>query len=457
MGHNFKHYFLRIEDYVHFYDLGIEQSLKQTGAVIPLLYHKSIDSRFVGIYQYQPNLGTLYNMVTKNSLSVYEKYSYMISLTRLIITILTNRKPDNEALFLDIRPENLLILRKKPFTLSFLKLFHRTFGMNDQQIYDRVHENTGEHDSRPHNVFSLGLVFFFICFEIPLDNFAIDDMIFFVESFEKNLVDYEIDPVVFKMIRIMLNESPVDRPTLPNILSILKEAVKKNEFLLDKTKFKFNSTYWMMNYEVEIEKFQNQRNQGDLLNREKKNLLKDLLKKINKTYSLKKQKKLEKFISKMEVNGVKKMITEIRDLQMVNVINPNDKFGMINDAEWFDFHESVNYEFNLSKFNRIKYSTFYKNDLLDLKYTAYELINFNQFTKNQKKHKVLFQKDRLVFLDPFDIDIYSEETFDLIDLFLVFIKTEILSLADIHPEILDFSEKSINSKEKKEKKESNNI
>jgi hypothetical protein len=111
---NFQYFYLKVGSQVSLYEIALEKSLKKEKVIVPLLYHKVIDDTFVGIYQYQSNLGTLEDLVIQEELSAYDKISYMKSILEMILLIHQNRDPKINAL-------NLLI---SPTISCYPKVFH---------------------------------------------------------------------------------------------------------------------------------------------------------------------------------------------------------------------------------------------------------------------------------------------------------------------------------------------
>jgi hypothetical protein len=362
---------------------------------------------------------------------------------------------------LDLKPRNLLVLQKSPYSLIFINLLLRN---SDEFSTDFTDFNFIEinYDVRPVNVQHMGILFFYICFEIWLDDFDNSSYVNIVNSFSENIEDYEVDPIIFNLIRVMLNVNPIDRPTLSSIYEILSSMVKLNRFFIDKTKYQLASSFFKMKNEIEMEQFENRSKMEDKQEWNNKNIFEEVITQIDKKIPRKKQTKISAFISKLTRREIKRILDYIRQLNMNQVWNSKDKFEMINDMEWFDFNEPINYKFNINDFNRINNERLYSSELLDLKFLAYEMIAFNKDVKQQDQYYVTFyQNNRFTFIDTIydNISIVSiKEKFNVLDVFFVFVKYEVLNLfkENIKNLNVNFNTEDSNEVEKKEEEETIN-
>lgn len=259
---NFQKYFMRLDDDLLAYELILEQSLKIEGVVLNLLEHKIVRHRFVGIYRYEANRGTLDNLVRNEFLSLFEIYSFMLSIVEIAERTLNDRDPKNPYLSVNIFPTNLLVV---PATRNKLKMVRSLPLVRREVINYFVPEfnlQNGFVDNRSSLVFVMGKVFYFLCFQqLPL-NSSPEFLEHLSSSAGENENGVLIDEKIMHMMRRMLNSSPVDRPTLLEIRKMVQEVKSQFKFFLQIVGEQVSNSFNVMQSEVNVELFKTNASQN---------------------------------------------------------------------------------------------------------------------------------------------------------------------------------------------------
>ena len=318
---NFEKYYMRLDDSPVKYEILLEKSLKIEGIVLHLLEHKIIHRRFVGIYKYEKNLGLLDQYIKTQNPSVYSIYTLMHALTQMLLTIMADRDPKNPFLNINILPTNIMIMDSKT---NLLKLI-RIIPFSQREIMKLSTPETvivsSFVDKRSYHVFLLGKVFYFLCFKIFPTKTDTSLLNFLADYKEEDIDEGEpvIDKRIIYLMRRMLNNSPVDRPPLSEVLDTIDEVKSETTFFLATVKDYMEQLFQKMLSEVEVEKFKNSAKKNNIfLSPHDTNNIEILP---------------EGMIEKEEeaLRNKSKMIQEMLNLKIKEEINVNDKFGMIKD------------------------------------------------------------------------------------------------------------------------------
>jgi hypothetical protein len=351
---NFQEYFMKIRRNVSIYELGLQKSLRSHNVVLKILEHKVIDKTFVGIYRFEKNNGTLKDAVFSGKLSQYDKYSYMLRIAILLKKIHYDRDPKNEKLELDMSPSNFILLNKKPYSVEFIDLLKSEYEeyaeeFNEENLLKEQSYNVSTDsfvDAKAKNIFSMGLLFYFICFEEILDspNDFDQENLRTLNQRPGNIHKSFFNEKFINLIREMLNFNPIDRPKLVVIINLLKEMKENKEFMFQGLNEILEKTYIQMAREVQQETFINAevRNREEV-NKFKKVSLEDKMNrieaKIMKLSNSKQKKKIQDFIKNYNQKRSivsNEIISKAKDMQLKYLTKIADKFGMINDMDNLD-------------------------------------------------------------------------------------------------------------------------
>ena len=350
---NFQKYFMKIRRNVTVFELGLEKSLRSYSVMLKILQHKVIKNTFVGIYKFEKNRGSLKDAVMSGQLTQYDKYSYMLNIARILRTIHFDRDPKTSDLDINLSPSNFLLMEKMPYSVELIDLIE---GREDFRK-DHVDELTllgGQKelirinymlDARARNVFGLGRLFFFICFEELLD--SADDFdpenLKTLNSREGQLHRSHFNEKFMNVLRGMLNGNPIDRPKLEVVIDLLEEQKKRAEFLMQGIHEVIKRTYVKMTREVQQETFLNIEMQSHdpekfkKVNLEDKMLaVKGRIMKLAQSVSKKYQKKLKDKYLKYREFFAAEVISQMKRSTLKFMNKPSDKFGMINDMDNLD-------------------------------------------------------------------------------------------------------------------------
>ena len=335
---NFEKYFLKIRDQITNYELALEKSLKMKNIVINLLYHKVVNGRYVGIYKFSGHKGTLENAILKNNLTKFEKYNYMKRITSLVMDILKDRDPKSLSLDLNLTPGNILLLKMVSYKIKLIDPLASTQREKDaQHISDEV-KNITYVNAKARNVFLLGKLFFFICFghhpskgEYSLEKMEI------LNNLEENTNRHDFDIEIIKLIRVMLNASSVDRPSLNHVLDTLNSVQNGQGYYFQMLKNYFRTMYIDMFREIHAENFINNLKNEDDIDQEQfspENLqerFKSFCLKFKKLYSNFPELlvRLRDFYSDLSEVSIKRVYHIIGSIEVFNESNKDNKFGMI--------------------------------------------------------------------------------------------------------------------------------
>lgn len=336
---NMKKFFLRVSDFTNRYNLALELNLKGTGRILKLIRYKIVKSRFVGIYQYAENNGTLEMGVMLNELSVFDKVNYMYTTIETTIRFLVHRDLHNMALNIAMLPSNILMTKSSPYSI---KLITPLVTSNREVFLANVPEHTEyleQINKESYHVFLLGKLFYFMIFRVYPIRYnkelvmKLNDLINFMQNKESNpedenevvsefakeyhvYSDYTVttksksqiqyeDRVFFKqitkgidvsliiLIRSMLNENCLDRPTLITVRESLLQIKKKKLSTWSHLNFFFKSNFGKMKDELAFEIFQSKRTKfkGNKINNEK--LEKQLVQKFENNEKIQAIKEME--------------------------------------------------------------------------------------------------------------------------------------------------------------------
>ena len=424
---NFKFYYLKIRRNITLYELAVEKSLKDENVVIPLFYHKVVHNLFLGIYGYKPNLGTLEDLIKQNNLTVFDRYLYMKSITQLVLLTLQNRNPRNYMFKLNLEINNILVLKNIPYGVSLINVFN--YGSFSDLLERDFRNNSidGSLDIRNLNILALGRIFHVICFGIGEEDLLENEIIQNLSEYSKKNHEYQIDPQIIKMIRIMLNQNPIDRPSFEVILNTLEHVIYSYEFLFEKKMEELNYYYFNMRHELEVEYFTSSFRDVDHDN----SLIQDenyseFILKIKSKYPNVEKLKHSEIIKNIPKVKIEEMINNIKDFAIKNDLNQNENFGMINDMTRGDFEI-----FDLKKINYQKIAqqvipeNFY-NDFEDLKYMSQEILN-PFFQDGDLNDKFLYYDEKYqlyIFSDRFDLKRFDLKV-NTIDVYFLFLINEL--------------------------------
>ena len=372
---NFQKYFLKTNEDVSLYELALEKSLKKQNVVISLLYHKVIENRFAGIYRFQSNRGTLKDYIKNNTLTLYDKYSFMKSITHSVLLALKDRNRKNDIFQLNLIPRNILVLDQIPYGVTFIEIIPSDqVSMDFAQFIDNSNSQKYS-DTHSSNILLLGRIFHYICFNLENINIFNEDMIRTLDEYLKNHDRIDIHSKITRLVRIMLNKNPIDRPSFEVILNTLEEVLNSWEFLFENYKDWLYYGYYDMKKELDMETFDHankhlyyEQNKLEMENEYQ------LLKKIKK-----KGKRLQKTENIIELGEVPKKVIEniLKKVRLVTIERDvSDKdLGMINDMTPSDFEKFDTRKPNYQFLAKSQASDIYINDLYDLKHIVKELLS----------------------------------------------------------------------------------
>ena len=444
--HNFQKYLMKIRDKINPLEIALEKSMKNKGVVLSLLYHKVVRNRFIGIYKFEDFSSTLEEAVYTQKLSAYDKYSFMIKITKTVIRILNQRDPKSKSLDLNLLPSNILLLKTAPFSLNLIDIFASTMEEHKDLAIPDSTNLINYVDARTRNIFLLGRVFYFICFEEYLEYHQHSVVRDSLDEKDRERDLYDIDLDVLKLIRMMLNFSPVDRPSLEVVLGTLEGIINSSVYLHEFAKIHLQRTYLFMKHEVDYEYFAKQtqileaedssghsKAKNKIKQKTKEELMKEKTDKIFLNLSVNyKESTIKEIAKKLKTLGEEEtndLLKKVKSSSIRQAVNPSDRFKMIHDLTSLDLMPNL-LETDSAEKDLLKLGTFdvFGQDLIDLEYIAEELI-FSDFEYNKKKPILAtIQNGRIFFSDRANLKHLNQgqtETITLVDLFLIYVQNEI--------------------------------
>ena len=255
---NDQKYFLRIYDFVSRYELALMGSLKSSDVVLNLLEHKIKSQRFAGIYRYERNHGILYGKIrdTEN-FGLYDRYRISLEIARKVEQVFKYRDTKNQALTLNISPGNILMTKTSQYSFKLLSVFPK---FNGEMIFNKGPENNIREkvlDKRAEMVYILGKIMYKLLIDI-------DDMFNSVEEIQNSLkhirenpeqAQLPIDLEVLDLIRYMVNQSPVDRPYMEQVIHVLERVTNKGSFLFHRIWETLSDSVNQIQVELRMEEF----------------------------------------------------------------------------------------------------------------------------------------------------------------------------------------------------------
>ena len=238
---NLTKYYMRLDDHPSKYSLYIQKSMKVTRSVLELVSHKIVKGRFVGIYRYENSNASLDYYIKTGRLKPFQLLSYMISLVKKIIYIFYARDNKNPYFKLNVLPTNLMIREDANYTIKMV----RVLVSNQREIISNLtpEQQVEFHfiDNKKEVIYNLGKLFFYMIFRVfhtTINQEHLKFLDLFIEKIGQQEEESAVDVELVVLIRQMLNNYPVDRMTLEDLLQDLEgiRGKAKYQFLLLKDK-----------------------------------------------------------------------------------------------------------------------------------------------------------------------------------------------------------------------------
>ena len=315
---NFEKYYMRLEDVPVKYEILLEKSLKIEGLVLHLLEHKIIKSRFIGIYRHEPNSGLLDTLIRSRYLDKYQIYTLMHSLAQMIFKILEDRDAKNPLLNINLHPTNVMLVDSRYTSVKLVKVVPSimreivSLSVPEQRLWDVFVDKRSKH------VYILGKLFYFLCFRVFPKKVS-KSMLDFLSNAHDHEGDFNYDSRIVYMIRNMLNNSPVDRPSLSEVLGIIHDVKSDSSFFFDRAVDYLESVFRAMKSELEMEVFKFKAQQNEMFRSPDDVHDLDALPRA----SIDSQEK--------QVPEADKFLEAFFKLRIRTDVNTRDKFGMIKD------------------------------------------------------------------------------------------------------------------------------
>jgi hypothetical protein len=242
---------------------------------------------------------------------------------------------------------------------------------------------------------------------------------------------------------MMLNFSPVDRPSFDVVLSSLISVYQKQYYLLETAKIFIESTYLSMKHEVEYEYFaketenlvkDNENNSSQLMTeqtmvKEEEEDFDSIFLRLSSIYDPEFIRMISSKLNFVLKSDIEFMIAKIKLSPVLTLNNPKDRFKMVHDMTKADLMPSSVEYLDAKSILQLGVFDYFNNDLLDLEFIAQELV-LKSFKFNcRSRFGVKIVNDHLVFSDHANRFVYqsinSPEIY-LIDLFLIFVRKELL-------------------------------
>ena len=317
---NLQKYFMILSDNMKKYEFGLYKTLNVNGTVLKLLQHKTLKGRFVGIFQYLPNLGSLDYLVKTSSLSLYKTLKYMRSITKNILTTYFQRDTKEYYFRMNIIPTNLMIVDDSNFSIKLIRIF--TSSTKELTLNRVPEDDMVPHliDTKKEAVYRLAKLFFFMVFKkyhLNFSNQDIEEMDKFLLVLDQEPEEYpDLDIDLIRLIRKMLNTYAVDRITLEETYASLDHILSKSEYRYDMFFDQMENYYYFCKTEIDHEIYK----RNYQLKNEAQNV-------INKMSMVDAQK-----IKNLTVLGYVDLFNNMYASNMSNYTSRMNKFGMINEV-----------------------------------------------------------------------------------------------------------------------------
>lgn len=391
---NFQKFFMKVKKSPTTYEIALEKSLRNFRVMLKLLKHKIVKRVFVGIYEYQDIFNNLEMLVEDGQLSKFDKYSYMLSLAKLVRTVLTDRDPKTLKLDLNLLADNILVLDDVPYTLRMVRLFPNPAERDSLNLSDGKYP-VRFMDAEARNTYLLGKLFFYICFERTLDSspeYSLANIDLLNGDVESGPRTSGFSKSVIKLIRMMLNQSPIDRPKLKVVIQKLARVRRKNSFFFHSFEESLKKYYFKMKSEIHNEfvfHFKMFDSKSDTVNRLKESSIFKKVVKLNQLIEAFRADWPAQFhdqrlaFNDLRHSEIKKLSSVCKNFKQFSVKDSAKKFEMVSDAEdidpfleWDETPDLV--EGHLKSQNL----TFYFGDFVDLLNIIDELILDNELMEH---------------------------------------------------------------------------
>ena len=415
---NFQSFFLKVRHKMNNFELVLEKQLKGKKVLLRRLSHKIKDHQFAGVYKYEPNLGTLKYVVENEDLTEFDKYSYMKQLTRLVVIAHQERDPKNDFFNLDLVPSNILVLSEDPYSVRLIDIFPSSTRERIKFLYYLKWQDKTFIDSRARNVFTLGRLFYFICYK------HFPGMLMISEGNLSNLKDdrehADLDLRMVSLIRRMLNYNPLDRPSLEIILMTIDEVLNSSHFVLDQAKKRVHYTYRKMTREVAQEIFNVKNWQRDFAKKQAKTQ-RQVHQKLLQKIDMPNLKKLQDFYDGLSIEQIRRFLNEVYTDSPRNSINKDDPHGMIDDTILLDFDPFSREKLDMLDLLKIKHSKYFNANVEVLDLIKEEIILYQEELHRDSNIKIVYEDNRLYFSSyPMKEKKQEDSKIFLVDLFLAF-------------------------------------
>ena len=382
---NFSRYLLKIKAEYDNIDLAMEQSLRDKKVTLKILKHKIFRGRFVGIYKYEEIKGTMESAVQAHELEPYDKYAYMLKLANIVNVILDKRNPKTFLLDLNLHPVNIVLLKGAPYKVRLVNLFPGSLTQAKFFEIKNEHYDLDFIDAKKRNVLLLGKLFFFMCFGKFFESFR--DLENSLTELNENYASKgktNYDPELMSLIRMMLNDSPADRPKLEVVLETLEQIKSNNTFHIQWVLDFFFTKFYKMKNEIKLEYMSRKEIDEDDLDQDNFTEMDFYSRVVNlKERIYKKFKKSEhsqvilKHFSQLTTKDIKAVYDKYMNFDIYSFLNENDTFKMLNDIKKSDYILSSPNKRELQETRNLIDKGYFIHDLLDSIYIAHVSLKKN--------------------------------------------------------------------------------
>lgn len=424
VNRQFQFYFIKIRKNLTFYELALEKQLKEKNLILSRLSHKIIEKDFIGVYKYEPSHGTLEEIVKNSELNNYDKYSYMSRLTQLVILAHQERDPKNDFFNLNLLPQNILAVKADPYSVKLIDVFPSSFDENLKFLFVKELKDDKYIDSRLRNVFSLGRLFYFICFgEYPTGIWTqkkLENLENYIKIEHENPLNFS----VIELIRNMLNHNPLDRPRLSMIWETLEDLRASTHFAFfrfrDSLRFEFKN----MKNEIAQEIFNFNLTKNEI-EKKKQDLDDQIDAAFKNRFTFSQKNVYRRFLNPFSRNMLNEIIMKVLKQVPNYCTNTDDVFEMIDDTVPSDYFPTTDNQIDLKDPFKMRNSKYFENDKTDARNIETEVLLYRNRNKQGKPIKVFKQDNKIYFTDTTSIERDSEiERYTLFNLFLILLENE---------------------------------
>ena len=245
---NGRKYFMKIMDSMYDIEMKLQRMFSEDMFGLWFLEYKIIRGRFVGIYMYMKHKNTMKYQLDNNMLSLYDKVWYLEKLITMASDFFTRVNPQNNLIQLNLTPSNTLCFQEGSQSIRLISYLVSNPIQKKSVLAPEYFDDDLPVNQKATSVYAFAKIIFVYLFGRLHTKPILDDEpeVQALNKSDSNSSETRVMQYLIFISRAMLNENPVDRPSLELVISQIGKAL---EVLNDPWKA---LTLEMMNYRALI-------------------------------------------------------------------------------------------------------------------------------------------------------------------------------------------------------------